>query len=440
MFGSLTEKFSELFSRFTTSGSLSAQSIESALEMVKTTLLEADVPYDAIEHFIKQLQADLLGKKINAGLKPAELVMRAVQDRLIELLGGKQSSTGFSFQIPSVILMVGLQGSGKTTTLAKLASVIQKEAGKRNKKRKILVCSVDYYRPAAREQLEILAKAVGVDYYDPQASDPVAAAQQAVLYAQKNHYDHCFIDTAGRLHVDTDLLSELSSIIKSIKPTYTFLVLDGMIGQESLRVAQKFEAITNATGIILSKMDGDSRGGAAFACYYMVKKPVIFMGVGERVDDLEYFHPERIASRIIGLGDMHTLIEKAEEKIKAADQRDLQKAFSQGKLTLQDFSKQLDMMSSLGSLSSIMKYIPGISGMKIDPAHIDKGEREMKKFKAIINSMTPKERMGRAIIAESRRKRIAHGSGTTPQDVVLLLERFEQSQQFVKILKRRPNF
>ncbi len=439
MFGSLTEKFSALFSRFSSSN-VSQQTVDQAMEMVKNTLLEADVPYDVVTHFVQKVQTDLAGKKLFSSLKPAELVMKAVHDRIVELLGGKQSATAFSFQIPSVIVMAGLQGSGKTTTLAKLAHLIQKDAAKRNKKRRILVCSVDYYRPAAREQLEILAKAIGVDYYAAQATDPIAAAAEAVQYAQKNHYEHCFIDTAGRLHVDQELLAELSGIIKRVKPTYTFLVLDGMIGQESLRVAQSFEAIINATGVILSKMDGDTRGGAAFACYYMVKKPVIFMGTGEKVDDIEYFNPERIANRIIGLGDMHTLIEKAHEKIKVSDQEDLQKAFNTGKLTLQDFAKQLDMMSSLGSLSSLMKYIPGIPGMKIDPSHIEKGEREMKKFKAIISSMTLKERLNARIVNESRAKRIAEGSGTTSQDIRLLLERFEQSQQFVKILKRRPHF
>ncbi|MBY0109919.1 MAG: signal recognition particle receptor subunit alpha [Candidatus Babeliaceae bacterium] len=439
MFGSLTEKFSALFSRFSTS-SVSQKTVDDAMQMVKNTLLEADVPYDVVTHFIQLVQADLIGKKVFSSLKPAELVMKVVHDRIVELLGGKQSSIGFSFQIPSVTVIAGLQGSGKTTTLAKLAQLIQKEAAKRNKKRRILVCSVDYYRPAAAEQLEVLAKTIGIDYYAAQAADPVGAAVEAVQYAQKNHYEHCFIDTAGRLHVDQDLLKELSDIIKCIKPTYTFLVLDGMIGQESLRVAQTFEAIINATGIILTKMDGDTRGGAAFACYYMVKKPVIFLGIGEKTDDIEYFNPERIANRIIGLGDMHTLIEKAEEKIKISDQQDLQKALNRGKLTLQDFAKQLDMMSSLGSLSSLMKYIPGISGMKIDPAHLQKGEIEIKKFKAIIGSMTLKERLNARIINDSRAKRIAQGSGTTAQDITLLLERFEQSQQFVKILKRRPHF
>jgi signal recognition particle subunit SRP54 len=439
MFGSLTEKFSALFSRFSSS-KVSQQTVDEAMQMVKNTLLEADVPFDVVTHFVQQVQQDLIGKKVFSSLKPAELVMKSVHDRIVDLLGGKQSATAFSFQIPSVIVMAGLQGSGKTTTLAKLAHLIQKDAAKRNKKRKIVVCSVDYYRPAAREQLEILAKTIGVDYYAAQATDPVAAAQEAVQYAQKNQYEYCFIDTAGRLHVDQELLAELSGIIKRVKPTYTFLVLDGMIGQESLRVAQSFEAIINATGVILSKMDGDTRGGAAFACYYMVKKPVIFMGTGEKVDDIEYFNPERIANRIIGLGDMHTLIEKAEEKIKVSDQQDLQKAFNSGKLTLQDFAKQLDMMSSLGSLSSLMKYIPGIPGMKVEPAQLEKGEREMKKFKAIIGSMTLKERLNARIINGSRVKRIAEGSGTTPQDITLLLERFEQSQQFVKILKRRPHF
>ncbi len=439
MFGSLTEKFSALFSRFSSS-KVSQQTVDDAMQMVKNTLLEADVPFDVVTHFVQHVQQDLIGKKVFSSLKPAELVMKSVHERIVQLLGGKQSATTFSFQIPSVIVMAGLQGSGKTTTLAKLAHLIQKDAAKRNKKRKIVVCSVDYYRPAAREQLEVLAKNIGVDYYTPEATDPVTAAQQAVQYAQKNQYEYCFIDTAGRLHVDQELLGELSGIIKRVKPTYTFLVIDGMIGQESLRVAQAFEAIINATGVILSKMDGDTRGGAAFACYYMVKKPVIFMGTGEKVDDLEYFNPERIANRIIGLGDMHTLIEKAEEKIKVSDQQDLQKAFNSGKLTLQDFAKQLDMMSSLGSLSSLMKYIPGIPGIKVEPAQLEKGEREMKKFKAIISSMTLKERLNARIINEPRRKRIAAGSGTTPQDITLLLERFEQSQQFVKILKRRPHF
>ncbi len=439
MFGSLTEKFSALFLRFN-GGVLTQKAIDAAMDTVKTTLLEADVPYEVIESFIQKIQFDLVNKKITASLKPAELVMKVVHERITELLGGKQSAKNFFFQIPSIILMAGLQGSGKTTTLAKLAFLIKNDAAKRHKARKILVCSVDYYRPAAREQLAILAKQIGVDVYVARADNPVAAAVEAVQYAQSNHYEHCFIDTAGRLHVETQLLSELHDIVKSIKPTYTFLVLDAMIGQESLRVAQAFEPIINATGIIVTKMDSESRAGAAFACYSMVKKPVIFMGTGEKIDDLEYFNPERMANRIIGLGDMHTLIEKAEQKIKLSEQQDLQKAFLKNKLTLQDFSKQLDMMGSLGGISSLMKYFPGIPGMKIDAEQLEKGEKEIKKFRAIISSMTIKEQIGRSPISESRRKRIARGSGTLPQDVVLLLERFEQSQQFVKILKRRPHF
>ena len=439
MFNSLTETFSAIFSRFTGSGTITPKQIAESFELVKSTLLEADVPLSVVTQFMHEVEQDLAGKKALGSLTPAQHIMKVVHDRLVLFLGGRGTTPAFSFQIPSVTLVLGLQGAGKTTTVAKLARFIQNEAAKRNKKRKILLCSVDFYRPAAIDQLEILAGACGVGFYRARADNAVTAAQEALAYARAHGYEHVFIDTAGRLHVDALLLQEVASVARVTKPQYVFLVLDGMIGQESLSVAEQFNKTVPLTGIIMTKMDSQARGGAAFACYYSIKKPVVFMGTGEKIDDLEQFYPERIAQRIVGMGDMQTLVERANSTIKVQDQQRMEAAFKTGKLSLDDFAQQLDMMKSLGSLSSLMRYLPGMGSVKVSPEQLEKGETEIKKFKAIMSSMTRAERLNPRLLNESRKKRIAHGSGTNPGDISLLLERFEQSQHFVKIIKRGVN-
>lgn len=438
MFDFLSEKISSIFSHFK-GGKLTQSAVDEALLKVHDALIEADVPLAVVDAFVSEVKQDVVGAQLIKSLKPSEHLMKVVHDRIVTFLGG-QVNEGFSFQIPSTIMVMGLQGAGKTTTLAKLAYSINEQARKRGKARRILCASVDFYRPAAIDQLEILAKAVNCDFYRTLSQEPMQAVAEIQEYATKNAYEILLLDTAGRLHVDQNMLSELVKIDKLLKPKYKFLVVDSMVGQESLHVAQAFEEAVPFTGAILTKMDSESRGGVAFAFRYMLKKPIFFVGTGERPADVEQFRPERIASRIIGMGDMMSLVEKANEKIKESDQKRLYRSMTQGKMTLEDFAQQMSMVSSLGSISSLMKYLPGMGGMKISPDMIEKGEREVKKFRAIISSMTLKERLCPQILDSSRKQRIARGAGVAVADIGVLLSRFEESQQFVKILKKTGRF
>jgi len=439
MFDFLSRKFSDIFSRLTGKASLSEDNIQDALQKVKDALIEADVPYKLVEEFTESIKGEVVGRKIIKSLKPGEQFIKVVNERLLHFLGGKDDPN-FSFQIPSLVMVMGLQGSGKTTTLGKLAHFVQKQAKKRGKTRKILLASVDFYRPAAIDQLELLAKQVGVSFYRASCKDPVAAAKEIALYAKNNRFELVFLDTAGRLHVDSDMLDELRQIEASLRPRYKILVLDSMTGQESLNVAEAFNQVVPFNWGILTKMDSETRGGAAFAFRYALKKPILFVGVGEKKEDLESFRPSRIAERILGMGDVLTLLEKAEEKIKKDEQEALMRSFATGKMNLQDFANQMEMVGRLGSISKIMKYIPGASGMNVSPEMIQEGEKELKKFKAIISSMTLKERYYPRILDASRKKRIAVGAGVRVEDVNGLLQRFEQSQQYAKLFKRFGRF
>jgi len=439
MFDFLSKKFSGIFSKLTGKGSLSENNIGEALQKVKDALIEADVPYALVEEFTENIKSEIIGQKVTKSLKPGEQFIKVVHERLLHFLGGA-GDTNFSFQIPSTVMVMGLQGSGKTTTLGKLAKFVKKQAEKRGKKRRILLASVDFYRPAAVDQLEVLAKQVGVGFYRANNSDPVKATKEIANYAKANGYEILFLDTAGRLHVDNDMLHEIQQIDLHLRPKYKVLVLDSMTGQESLNVAKVFDKTVPFNWGILSKMDSDTRGGAAFSFRYALKKPIMFVGVGEKIEDLELFRPARVADRILGMGDILSLIEQAEEKIKKDEQDQLYRSFSSGKMNLQDFANQMDMVGRLGSLSKVMKYIPGAAGMNISPDMIQKGEAEVKRFKAIISSMTSKERYCPRILDGSRKKRIAAGAGVKVEDVNSLLQRFEQSQQYAKLFKRFGRF
>lgn len=437
MFDFLSNKFSNLFSRLTGQNKLTEHNMQETLQKVKDALLEADVPYQLVETFLKEVSDEVVGQKVlTASLKPGEHLIKIIHDKLVHFLGGTAGVETITFQIPSIIMLMGLQGSGKTTTIAKLAYFVQKQAEKRGKKRKILIASVDFYRPAALDQLEILAKQIGVDFYRSKLTDPIAAAADINQYFKNNGYELLFFDTAGRMHVDAGMLQELKVIDTKIQPKYKYLVLDAMTGQESLRVAQTFEDEVGFHGAILTKIDSETRGGAAFAFRYTIKKPILFLGSGEKIADLEYCRPERMASRILGMGDIQSLIEKAQEKIKQADQDSLEKSMQQGKMTLQDFASQLEMVSKIGSLSQIMNYLPGMSSKQISPDMVSKGEAEIKRFRAIISSMTVKERLCPQILNGSRKQRIAGGSGVTVTQINELLDRFEKSQQFMKAFKK----
>lgn len=440
MFDFLSKSFSSIFASLTGNYKLTDKNIDESIEKIKDSLLESDVPYELSAKFIAEVKQDVIGQKVVQSLRPSEQFVKVVYDRMLAFLGGEYLQESFSFQIPSTIMMMGLQGSGKTTTAGKIALFIQHQAAKRGKARKILCASVDFYRPAAVEQLALVAQQAGADFYKAIAPDPVKAAQEIVDYAKKHAYEILIFDTAGRLQVDDQMMQELDHLQKIVKPKYKFLVVDAMIGQESLSVAQSFQNRIGFDYAILSKMDSDARSGVAFSFRYALKKPILFMGTGEKLDNLEIFRPERIVKRMLGMGDLLTLVENAEDKIKQSEQDSLEKSFISGTMTLEDFAQQLSMANRLGSLSTMIKYLPGMSSLNISSAQIEKGEQEMKKFRAIINSMTKKEKIFPKILDESRKERIAKGAGVLVADVTQLLQRFEQSLQFVKLLKKKKYF
>ncbi len=440
MFGFLSKSFSSIFSSLTGHSKLTEKNIDESMQKIKDSLLEADVPYELTNTFIAEIKQEVIGQKVVNSLRPSEQFVKVVYDRLLAFLGGEYLQESFTFQIPSTIMMLGLQGSGKTTTAGKLALFMQNQAKKRGKSRKILCASVDFYRPAAIEQLEIVAQQAGADFYRAKSINPVQAAQEIVNYAKQHCYEILIFDTAGRLHVDESMMIELDELQKIVKPKYKFLVVDAMIGQESLSVAKAFQDKIKFDYAILSKMDSDARAGVAFSFRYALKKPVLFMGTGEKLDNLELFRPERIAKRMLGMGDILTLVENAEDKIKQSEQVSLENSFRSGHITLDDFAKQLSMANRLGSLSNMIKYLPGMSNLNISSAQIEQSEKEMTKFRAIIGSMTKKEKLYPKILDNSRKQRIANGAGVSVNDIGQLLQRFEQSQQFVKLLKKKKYF
>ncbi|KKQ32865.1 MAG: Signal recognition particle protein [candidate division TM6 bacterium GW2011_GWF2_37_49] len=433
MFDFLSEKFAGVLTWLKNRGRLTEENIQDALGQVKTALLDADVPYDIVDAFLNEVKEGLVGQKIQTSLNPGQLLIKIVHEKLLTFLGGK-TTTQMTFQIPSVVLVMGLQGSGKTTSVAKLAWWVTKEAEKRGKKRRILLASVDFYRPAAVEQLNILSKQVGVDFYEAKSTNVIEAAKEINNHFKKNLYEILFLDTSGRLHVDSNMMQELEEVNKIVSPKHKILVLDAMTGQESLKVAKAFNDSVGFDCAILSKLDSDARGGAAFAFKYALKKPISFVGSGEKNEDLEAFIPERMATRILGMGDMLTLIEKASETIEVENQEKIAKKFIDGNFTLQDFSEQLDLIDKMGSLSKITRYLPGMN--QLSQEEMAKGQVEMKRFKAIIGSMTIKERVMPNILDSSRKQRIAKGAGVNVQNINQLLQRFEQSKQFVKMFRK----
>ncbi len=430
MFDFLSQKFSSLFSGFGESKKLTEQNIQETLYSVEQALLEADVPYGVVQTFIGSIKQDVIGQKIVNALKPAEQLMMIVQRKTVEFLGGNDAD--FSFSFPLTMMVIGLQGSGKTTTIGKLAYKIKKDAEKDKVVRKILVGSVDFYRPAAIDQLEVLARQVDISFYRAQNSDPVMAAKEIMSFGKDNGYDVVLLDTAGRLHIDNTMLQELQEIDALLRPSYKVLVLDAMTGQESLAVAKAFDDTIGFQGAVLTKMDSDTRGGAAFAFRFVLKKPIVFVGEGEKVTDLNVFYPDRAAQRMLGMGDIRSLLEQAAEKVSVAEQEKAEQALKSGAFTLQDFADQMAMMNKIGSLSQLLKYMPGM-GLNISPEMIQRGEVELIKFRAIISSMTLKERLNTTILNNSRIQRIAQGAGVAITDVSKLLKRFEEAKQYVKL-------
>jgi len=422
-FEGLAEKLQSTFKKLTGKGKLSEKDVKEAMREVRLALLEADVNFMVVKDLIKKITERAVGQEIMESLTPGQQVIKIVNEELTNLMGGTQSKINIASKPPTIIMMVGLQGAGKTTTAGKLGGYL-----KRSGKKPMLV-ACDIYRPAAIKQLQVVGEKVGIPVFDRGQKDPVQIAAEAVSYAAKEQYDTVIIDTAGRLHINEELMDELRRIKDAVKPHEILLVVDSMTGQDAVNVAQSFNEKLGLDGIVLTKLDGDTRGGAALSVKAVTGKPIKFVGMGEKLEDLEPFYPDRMASRILGMGDILSLIEKAQASIDEKKARELEKKLRSQQFTLDDFLDQLQQIKKMGSLSDIMGMIPGVS-KKL--AGIELDDRQLVQTEAIIQSMTREERSNPSIINGSRRKRIARGSGTTIQDVNRLLKSFEDFRKMMK--------
>src|SRR6476620_8397617 len=429
MFETLSDKLQRVFKNLRGEGKLTEAHLDEALKEIRMALLEADVNFKVVKQFTDAVKAKALGQEVMQSLSPGQQVVKIVRDELVEMLGGTNVRLSFASQPPSVILLVGLQGSGKTTSSGKLARWLEK-GGHRP-----LLVSVDVYRPAARDQLKVIAKDIGVKLWEGGPNDkPLQLCQDAVREARNTAHDVVVIDTAGRLHIDETLMNELREIKERVRPNEVLFVADAMLGQDAVKSAQEFHQQLGFNGFILTKMDGDARGGAALSIKQVTGQPVKFVGIGEKYDAFELFHPDRLVSRILGMGDIMSLIEKAEEAIDKKEAMASLEKIRTDSFTLEDFREQLRQIRKLGALDQILGMLPSIGPFKdLQKAKVD--EKELTRIEAIINSMTPKERRNDKIINGSRRKRIAKGSGTSVQAVNQLLKQFVQTQKMMKGMK-----
>ncbi|MFA5180337.1 MAG: signal recognition particle protein [Syntrophales bacterium] len=426
MFENLTDKLDGIFKKLKGRGRLDEENIQGALKEIRMALLEADVNFKVVKSFVEDVRGRAVGQDVTDSLSPGQQVVKIVHDRLVELMGGTSSQIRFGNRFPAPVMLVGLQGSGKTTTAVKLAKYISKQ-GKRT-----LLVSVDVYRPAAMEQLKILANETGMAVFQADAKeDPVTICTNAVEEAKSRGYEVLIIDTAGRLHIDVEMMEELRKIKEVVHPAEILFVADAMTGQEAVNVATTFNERLGIDGVIMTKMDGDARGGAALSLKAVMGKPIKFVGIGEKVDALEVFHPERMATRILGMGDILTLVEKAQATVDEQQARELEKKIRKNEFTLEDFRSQLTQIKKMGSLQDILSMIPGFNKIKA-LKQISPDEKEMVRITAIIDSMTKKERHNYLLIDGQRRKRIALGSGTTVQDVNRLLKNYGEMRKMMK--------
>ncbi len=437
MFGFLAKKCSALLDWMHSKKNLTTEDVTQFLSQMEDALREADVPAQTTKTLIADLKPILEKAAATKTADSKDHVSRAVYEHFVKILGGKKEHKPFSDKTPLVIMLMGLQGSGKTSTIAKIAKWLQANARRNTTHKKIIAASVDFQRPAAIAQLEQLAKLLDIGFIKTQSQDPVAATSEILQQAKEQHADIILLDTAGRMHIDDSLMTELTEVARIAKPDHKILVLDAMTGQQSLAVAQSFEKHVGFESAIMTKMDSDTCGGAAFAFRATLDKPIIFIGTGEKAADLEPFVPERIASRILGMGDIATLIERTErtfEKSAKAHHQQVADRLLSGEFTLDDFAAQLDMIGKMGSLQNIVSYLPGAS--KVSSEELEKGAAGMKRFRAILSSMTQKERTFPKILDPSRKKRIARGSGLDMSHVDELLQKFEQSRHFAKMIKK----
>lgn len=425
MFASLSEKLSQAFKKFKSKGKLTEADVRAGMREVKMALLEADVNFKVVKEFTKKVTERAVGAEVLESLLPAQQIIKIVNEELTALMGGTQSKLTIASNPPTVIMMVGLQGAGKTTHAAKLAAMYKKQG-----KRPLLV-ACDVYRPAAIKQLQILGEQIDVPVYSEGTDvSPVTIAKNGLAYAKKNFCDMVFIDTAGRLHIDEALMGELQSIKAETSPTEILLTVDAMIGQDAVNVAEKFNEMLDITGVILTKLDGDTRGGAALSVRYVTGKPIKFIGVGEKIDAIEPFYPDRMASRILGMGDVLTLIDKAQAAYDEKQAAELEKKIREQSFTLDDYLDQFAQIKNMGSMEQILGMMPGVNASALKDAKID--EKVVARTEAIIKSMTPRERAKPEILNYSRRRRIAAGSGTTIEEVNRLLKQFEQTKKLMK--------
>lgn len=432
MFDNLSNKLQAVFKKLKGHGKLNEQNIKDALREVRLALLEADVNFKVVKEFIDKVRERAIGHEVLKSLTPGQQLVKIVNEELTQLMGRERARLASASTPPTLIMLVGLQGSGKTTTAAKLANLLVKEGFKP------MLVAADVYRPAAMTQLEILGAQIQVPVYiNPKEKDPRSICQEALQKAQSQGLTHLLIDTAGRLHIDQALMEELKDLKRILNPHEILLVADAMTGQDAVTVAERFNADLEVTGVTLTKLDGDARGGAALSIKAVIHKPIKFIGTGEKLEGLEPFHPERMASRILGMGDVLSLIEKAEQALDQEKALELEKKIKERSFTLEDFRNQLKQIRSMGPLDQLLDMIPGLSNLKT-AKNIQVDEKELVKVEAIINSMTPKERNNYKIINGSRRKRIAKGSGTTVQDVNRLLKQFDQTRKMMTKFVGQP--
>jgi signal recognition particle subunit SRP54 len=434
MFESLSDKLKKTLKNLRGQGKLTPEHVDAALRDIRMALLEADVNYKVAKEFVESVRSKAEGQEVWQGLNPQEQVVKIVYDELVSLMGGTSSRLVFTKQIPNVVMIVGLQGSGKTTSTGKIAKWLAE-----NQERKPLLVSVDVYRPAAREQLRVVAGAVHqAVYQDKETSDPMKLVAGAVKYAQETGYDTLLIDTAGRLHIDDELMVELERIKAETKPIEVLFVADAMTGQDAVRSAEVFHERVGITGVVLTKMDGDARGGAALSIKQVIGQPVKFVGVGEKYDAIEPFYPDRVAQRILGMGDVLTLIEEVQGKIDEDEARSQLEKLTRNQFTLEDFKAQLGQFKKLGSMSKLVKMLPEqmTGGLALSDEQSAEVDRQMKRTEAIIGSMTREERAGIKPLDASRKTRVANGSGTTIADVNQLLRQYEQMRKMMADMNR----
>ena len=425
MFESLSEKLSKAFKFFRNKGKLTEADVKAGMREIKLALLEADVNFKVVRDFVKMVSERAVGAEVLESLVPAQQVVKIVNEEMIRLMGETQAKLTIAPKPPTVVMMVGLQGAGKTTHAGKLAGMYKKQG------KKPLLVACDVYRPAAIKQLQILGEKLDIPVFTlGDKEKPVKIAKEGLKYAEKMGFDMVFIDTAGRLHIDEVLMGELREIKKAVEPTEILLTVDAMIGQDAVTVAEHFNGELDVTGVILTKLDGDTRGGAALSVRHVTGKPIKFIGTGEKVDAIEPFYPDRMASRILGMGDVLSLIEKAEQAFDEKQAKELEKKIRESTFTLDDFLDQFQQLKKMGNIESLLGMMPGVNTKALKDAKVD--ERQLARTEAIIKSMTLKEREKPDIIGASRKQRIAKGSGTSVEDVNKLLKQFDQMRKMMK--------